>query len=216
MKPLYLVLFAVTIFLFVSCKKESETDEHETLTIVPDSISYYDISPDTVITSIQYIAAWGGPVPSDSSCVLDFDVDNDSTIDFQLGIGHFYHWVTNSNPQSNYNYTMNIFSADSACSFTGTNYNGPFHQANFIAQGAPIDTSMSYYNGVCLFSNQPYLNGYGQYSVLGDNYVGFKFSKNNYFYFGWVKISIQDFKLTLSSWAINHTAGNSIFAGQTN
>lgn len=216
MKYLYLFLCSISILLFENCKKEKTIEAPQTLQIAPDSIEYYDIIPDTTITSVQYYTPWGGTVPSDSSCSLVFDIDSDSTVDFSLSIGHYYHWVSNSNPQANYNYVMSVYSPDSTCRFTRTSYYGPNVLANFIPYATIIDTSLLYNNYVTLFANQPYMMGYGNYSVLGDNYVGFEFSKNNSKYFGWILVTIQHFNLTLRSWAINKTANNTIFAGQTN
>ncbi len=198
------------VFSFLSCRKSH---------LEVDDIYYYNIIPDTTITSVSsYYPFSGIPNPNDSTASIQIDLDNDGINDITLSVSHYYQWQSASNPLSNYFYQSGLNMINSIDSIATLNYYDTqfgvnLTVLNFLHINDAINSNLRYHTSATIKSIVfwgPSYNG-----PYGDSYVGFKIKRNGNYHYGWILISRSGSNLTIKEFALNRTPNRKILAGQT-
>ena len=209
---LVLLFLVILVIPFSSCKKNSDKN---TIVTPSDDIVFHDFFPDTSFTSVklwEYTQMGTFPVPSDSAAGIFLKFDQDSIVG--LFISTYYNFVSASNPEANYNYSADLYSARSTDSVAVETIYSP--RANQFVKDSLIP-------GRSHFSTYGFMYGEGHTTFVtpapvGDAYFGFKLFRNGGSHFGWVLLNIntESKTLTLKEYAVNRTPNRPIKAGQKN
>jgi hypothetical protein len=203
MKPLNILLILSSFILF-SCKKESPPEHIDQV----DNIYFYDISPDTLIHSVQYYIPNGSIYPEDTNVHFLLDIDSDSIADFSFASSHYFVSQGGSSGK-HYNFFCGISALSADYSIATMNNN----DAKAITQGEIINNDLVFLNSAFLnvTGNMPY-----HFYFSGD-YLAIKITKNDVIMFGWIKLKLADRNgILIEEYAINKANGNSIICGQKN
>jgi hypothetical protein len=217
MTPQILVLISL-LFLALSagCKKKSFLSG-------PDKIISHHFDPIAELTSVDSFTYYPGatgsisvPYPSDSITNYPLDVDQDSSPDFLVTIEHWYHWVSNSSANANFNYTVSISGTENTSEIaTSESTNGP-ESARFYASGESINPTAKWENKAALLQHGGSVYSTGPY-LTGTQYIGLRIKKNSRRHYCWLKIEKVPTgynTIRIHSFGYNQSNGNDVAAGQ--
>ena len=185
---LILICFFIII---ISCKKENPRDKAVSTTI------YTDFKPDIVL-----------PLPSEyGSLTKKIDINGDSLFDLTA---YLYHGSEYYGPHEYNTYYASFNRIDSLMFICKPFTNGPCKTA--------LDSTMYVSDKNEIISSFMILNlmpvtGINCCTLETTKFVGFYLRKNNNKYFGWIRSSLNNGKLTIYDCAINKTPNDSIKAG---
>jgi hypothetical protein len=207
----FIILSSIILFIFSSCHKKNDIETiHQN-----DSIYYYDFSPDTSETSINYWYS-GLPLPADSSADINIDISNDGIMDLKAYVYTSYYWVSNGNPEANYSYGSGLIALRTTDSIASIIHPYPLDEAKAFPIDSVISNNSSYSNSVSCYKTWSGGDPFTCNTFSGETYYGIKLSNKNNFYYGWILMSF-DFtnnRLIIKEFALNKTPNKSIKAGQ--
>ena len=198
------------------CKKDKEVII-ENPPIVPDSIIYTDLIPDTSVCSIRNNWPLADlPPPWDTSASIQLDVDSDNINDISISASIFYQFLSASNPDVNYTRYLEIGMIRVTDSLASYAYQWCSSIPRVFPKDSIIGINSTYSKGGYLYSSggdsEPCSS-----ATTGDSYCGFKIYGNGGYYYGWILLKRSgSVKVTVKEFAINKTINNSIKAGQKN
>lgn len=163
-----------------------------------------------VDTLIQHPSGCGIIVqPSDSLVTRTIDLDADGQADFEISCSSWYHFLSASYPCVNYNTSYMISAQQSGAAIaTIGNYNEikKYVESDSIRPTDQWRTSAALLLAV---TQAPFVTNFN-----GLSYFGLKLSKANGEWFGWLKLSKDNFNLTLLATGVKLGPSSGIQAGQ--
>ncbi len=214
MKPV--ICYSLLLFVLISCSKDS-TFQTESET-APDNILYKQYEPAVELSSVDsfnYVITpmgnYNAPIPSDSTITYSIDLDGDGTDDYRIMMKHYYHLLSMSSPGVNYNYRIELSGAD-ANRLVSASQSTPV--ALFYSDGQKINKISDFIQSSILYLYEPANLAPVSISFSGEKYIGLRMKTATGYHYGWLRLSLSDFKLSIVDQAINLTAVNSIRAGQ--
>lgn len=186
------LLLAALVFLF-ACKKSDESPHAS-----PDDIHGYDWLPDTMTT--------------DS---ISIDVDSDSIYDIQFSVFSVYAGSTPSGGPY-YNYFAQVMVLDSVVSLSpGVESTSGSPYWNCLDSGQVIGPSL---NWSPMFNLHAYVVMAGSVGIWDMNtphgYIALRKHTAAGYRYGWIRLQASILSVSLDAFALNHTAENTIRAGQ--
>jgi hypothetical protein len=213
------ILFAtICLLVLCDCKKKNKCSANADL---PDSIVYTKLIPDTTVSSVRNNLGWmEWPPEKDSSASIFLDVDHNGTMDIQIFAYVYYHFISASSPQANYDFGLSFgmvrdqddVAVSQPCDHCG---NSPVCA---FKEGSAISDNYRYFKGGIVYnSGAPeydfcYCNALSSDTV--GTYYGFRIYDGGCYKYGWILLYGGGSALTVEAYAINETKGKSILAGQ--
>lgn len=191
-------LVVVSFVFFAGCQKDPIIIDSEAIpATVPDTIEYHDIS-DTTFSVYDSML-----LDIDSQVGADFKLFS-TTTPGTLGASSSFLGIWSNNTSDGF-----VSLPESA---------SPGGQGmSVLSSGNLIEPALRYINPadirIYYYTPPSWVTSWGTDNT--DKYIGFKIVRGGQNYFGWILFSNYLFNMTVKSWAINRTAGNTILAGQT-
>ena len=196
-----ILLIGILLLVLYNCKKKNKKQ--------PDEIVYSDIRDTTTYSLKTYTLTAASPcevpIPWDSTSTYDMDVDNDNRMDFRVTVAHGGYQGTNycgHCPPLNIDIYITPLAGDA---FLRGSESDPgtvtFAESEEISASAKWLSQKQW--AAMEGCQRPYVQSFG--------YWGFKVNNR----LGWIKVTKAGAcGITITGYAINKTAGNSIKAGQ--
>jgi hypothetical protein len=196
--------------ILISCNKDSED-------VLTNKIMYIDLNPDITLHPVDSIGLHPSglcqeiiPFPSDSTVIVNLDINQDGVNDFRFTYSTFYEWVSASSPCSNYNSTLQVDGLSSTNKIKVENEDK--HEVSILENGDVINTNQLFANNAILYrdNTMSFLN-FGEFS--DERFIGIKLSSGE---LGWIKLNFQknSFTCTILECGYNETKNAQITAGQ--
>jgi len=212
----FALLFISISMLAVACKKDEQGD-NITPTIEPPIVTTVKF-PALVLSPVDSFAAQTSgcgdvvPFPTDSVSSLRIDIDSDGADDFEFQFQNKYEFVSASSPCANYQTDVTIKGlADENGVVCVERSDWANYGVTPLDEGQQIGDELVFYNETSIYRRTP-TDHYTSFNA--ENYIGVRISGGHY---GWVKVSFvpEEYKLIISEYAYNSSAGYSISAGKS-
>ena len=208
MKPTTLLI--IIVMASFGCKKNNKS--------LPDDIEHTELQPPLQITCVDSVVNHPSncgmvPYPYDSTAQISLDINNDGVDDFIVKCESWYNTVSVSNPCSNHNSTIQIYSTNPDNKVFKQDAVYPIIKKLVSNEG--IGSTSLWYEGGFILSEGADMNGL-QTDYNGDAFIGLRMKLGNEEHFGWMHINKTDYLVIIDSYGFNHTPNNSILAGQIN
>jgi hypothetical protein len=196
--------------IIISCDKDSDNE-------LKDKIIYLDLTPDLVLHPVDSVGLHPSgfcnekiPFPTDSTVLIDLDINQDGEDDFRFTYSTFYEWVSASSPCANYNSTLQVSGLTVENKIKVANED--MNEISILKNGDIIDADLLYASNAIIYRDNAmaFLN-FGDFS--GEGFIGVKLSSGE---LGWIKLNFEkdSFTCTIMEYGYNETVNSQITAGQ--
>lgn len=201
------VFFSITV---ISCDKDSAGN-------FKDKIVYQDLSPDLILHPVDSQGFHPSgfcqeiiPFPSDSTVIVDLDINHDGDYDFRFTYSTFFELVSASSPCANYNSVLHVkgLSAEEKIKVA----NEDMREISILEKGDFIEADQLYANHAIIYrDNEMAFLYFGAFA--GEGFIGIKLSGGE---LGWIKLNFQkdSFLCTIMEYGYNEAINSEIMAGQ--
>jgi len=209
MKHFFLIIGVISMII-ISCDEETETE-------LKDKIIYVDLSADLTLHPVDSVGFHPSglcqeviPFPSDSTVIVDLDINQDGDDDFRFTYSTFYEWVSASSPCANYNSTLQVsgLKADNKIMVANEDMN----EISVLENGDLINSDQLFSDNAIIYrDNAMAFLYFGDF--LGEGFIGFKLSGGE---LGWIKLDFQkdSFTCEIMEYGYNETINSQMTAGQ--
>ncbi len=209
MRQILLIIGFISMII-ISCDKEKEPE-------LKDKIIHLDLTPDLTLHAVDSVGFHPSglcqeviPFPSDSTVIVDLDINLDGDSDFRFTYSTFYEWVSASSPCANYNSTLEVsgMNADNKIMVA----NEDIHEISVLENGDLINTDQLFSDNAIIYrDNAMAFLYFGDFS--GEGFIGIKLFGGE---LGWIKLNFQkdSFTCAIMEYGYNKTINSQIAAGQ--
>ena len=209
MRQIFIIIGFISMTI-ISCNNDSDNE-------LKDKIIYLDLTPDLSLHPVDSVGLHPSglcqeiiPFPTDSTVIVDLDINQDGVDDFRFTYSTFYEWVSASSPCANYNSTLQIggLTAENKIKVA----NEDMHEVSILENGDLINVDQLFASNAIIYrDNTMGFLYFGDFSDEG--FIGVKLSGGE---LGWIKLIFQkdSFTCTVMEYGYNETINSQITAGQ--